>query len=369
MSSALAALREAVLADRPLQLLDESNGVVDDVSSAAFVSTGTGTNLPLDQETELGATRTLRACVLSWLQRNLGTAEYIALANAKGIANLTFIERTTLTDYLSGKRADVGGDSITGVDTAAKSAQQASAEEFLAKIKAIEHTTHPFSFCLHGRKHIDFSSVGRDARDFFLTGKRGPAAGPGAVAGAAGSAAAPPEKRRLRDPIILLSPSASALVTMHNVKKLLEEGVYVPSELAAREAGGPAPEVLSLSYKSKLRPNMTLRFVVVENTDKFKPDYWDRLLVVFTTGQSWQFKPYAHGYAEPRQLFQRVRGVLVRYADEQPLSAEKDWNVQTIKVERNRRHMDKVTVGQFWDGVERWMEQHNKGDFYRHERR
>ena len=65
----------------------------------------------------------------------------------------------------------------------------------------------------------------------------------------------------------------------------LEEGKFVPPEQAAQEAGGGrGPELLHISHKSNRFGGRPVRYVVVEGVEKFRPDYWDRVVCVFTTG-------------------------------------------------------------------------------------
>jgi hypothetical protein len=72
---------------------------------------------------------------------------------------------------------------------------------------------------------------------------------------------------------------------MHNVKAFLEEGKFIPPSIAAKEAGGGrGPELLHISHKSNRFGGRAVRYVVVEGTEKFKPDYWERVVCVFTTG-------------------------------------------------------------------------------------
>jgi RNA pol II accessory factor, Cdc73 family, C-terminal len=72
---------------------------------------------------------------------------------------------------------------------------------------------------------------------------------------------------------------------MHNVKAFLEEGKFVEPGEAAREAGGGrGPELLHISHKSGRFGGKAVRYVVVEGVEKFRPDYWDRVVCVFTTG-------------------------------------------------------------------------------------
>lgn len=366
----LSLLQKSIVAKVPPELLLDNGNSTSEIDLARSVKLSGNTTLPLSSTTRYvkdSSPIDLKTVLFAYFNRDLPSADYIQACSAKSITHLTFVEKNELLSFLDGNTSESAN--ITPLDSQKRSAdailegdQKRSRSDVVAKIYAQEHVTKPFSHCLHGQKEVDFSSVQREARDFFLISKNSrPAA----------AVAAPKEKTksRLRDPIILLSPSASSLITMHNVKRFLEEGIFVPPDIAARETGGPAPELLSLAYKSKLQTGKTLRFVVVENTDKFKPDYWDRLLVVFTTGQAWQFKPYAQSFSDPRSLFQKTKGVLVRYRDEPSNQAERDWNIQGIQIDRQSRYNDRVTVGQFWDSVERWIEEKGKKDFYRYERR
>lgn len=51
-----------------------------------------------------------------------------------------------------------------------------------------------------------------------------PAAGTSSRDGASGGVLKPPKKKQL-NPIIIISPSSTALISMHNVKKFLEDSV------------------------------------------------------------------------------------------------------------------------------------------------
>lgn len=353
----------------------EDGSQTQEIEAAVSVNFGNGGSVLITAETRfLKDEKPLdfRTVIFAYINRELPSADYIQACATKNLIHLTFVERNELLSYINGTAQESQLTSILPSKNAKRPADgtqegqpKRERSEAVAKIYAQEHITKPFSYCLHGTKEVDFSSVQREARDTFLISKTSRPSASLAITGAKPDK----PKSRLRDPIILLSPSASSLITMHNVKKFLEEGIFVPPEIAARDTGGPAPELLSLAYKSKLQAGKTLRFVVVENTDKFKPDYWDRLLVVFTTGQAWQFKPYAQSFSDPRSLFHKTKGILVRYRDEPTNQAERDWNIQGIQVDRQSRYNDRVTVSALWDSLERWIEEKGKKDFYRYERR
>jgi parafibromin len=109
-------------------------------------------------------------------------------------------------------------------------------------------------------------------------------------------------------------------------------------------------------------PNRPLRFILVEGPEQFKPEYWSRVVAVFTTGQSWQFKSYK--WREPHELFRHVLGVYVGWRHEATPETVKNWGhrVMTVGVERwkdvgpgvvdSSRWRDREAVEQIWKAIE-----------------
>lgn len=124
-------------------------------------------------------------------------------------------------------------------------------------------------------------------------------------------------KARAQDPIILLSNSPTALVNMHNVKSLLEDGLFIPPDEARKQAGGIPELVVSIrapstdDHASGGTNSLSRRILVVDSADAVNrlgngapgtdQDPWSRVIAVFTTGQAWQFKSYR--WTDPRDLF------------------------------------------------------------------
>jgi parafibromin len=132
-------------------------------------------------------------------------------------------------------------------------------------------------------------------------------------------------------PIVMISSSPTALITMHNVKRFLQESAFVPSltppftllkgahsfepsaDARSRAAaeGNIRPEDVIPIYRKrttidssgKEHETQATYYVVdsIEALAKFGTDAWDRVVCVMTTGQAWQFKPYK--WPEPRALF------------------------------------------------------------------
>ncbi|PGH31256.1 hypothetical protein GX50_05993 [[Emmonsia] crescens] len=165
---------------------------------------------------------------------------------------------------------------------------------------------------------------------------------------------------RRPNPIILLSPSASSLLRMSNIKSFLSDGIYVPPDhptLAASTASNLLYIVRTLqtisnpsSSNSANKPSATsstsdggrggqshrkpTRFILVDSTADFKPDYWNRVVAVFTTGQTWQFKSYK--WSSPPELFKHATGIYVGWRGEEVPREVKGWGrgVRSFAIDR-----------------------------------
>ncbi|KAH8924092.1 CDC73-domain-containing protein [Atractiella rhizophila] len=186
-------------------------------------------------------------------------------------------------------------------------------------------------------------------------------------------------KRRPLHPIIVISPSSTALITMHNVKHFLEDAVFESSDQARKSSGMKMPDdvvaihhlrttsTISASLSSgqgiqrQEGPQKAAKYFVVDGVDalaKFGEgeEAWDRVVCVMTTGQEWQFRPYK--WSEPKELFHHVKGVYVRWTSDPPNPKVLGWNVTELKIDPHKRHIDKSVVADFWRSLEAWIASH-----------
>jgi hypothetical protein len=112
-------------------------------------------------------------------------------------------------------------------------------------------------------------------------------------------------------PIILISSSPTALITMHNVRGFLQDAVFELSADARARAGNARAEGMvpirrrrtAFDAAGRETQSAATYYVIdsVEELAKFGQDAWERVVCVMTTGQAWQFRPYK--WNEPRALF------------------------------------------------------------------
>ena len=331
----------------------------------------------------------LRSIYFCWLNRDANAPDYISAtqslnaelqqAGTDDVTNLIFGEKLDLVDYLNGTKSDAESEFIRSIDdnkqtraeadgaaaTAAggedvemrdaglaESEARKREEERLREIYAAERKMGDHNTVLRGIKVQDFGGI-RAYSKLFLQKRPDPkAAQPAALT--SNPALRPPVKPasgRRPEPIILLSPSASSLIRMPNVKSFLGDGLYTPPE------SGEAANILHLTrILPAVDPNKPLRFILVDSPENFRPDYWDRVVAVFTTGQAWQFKNYK--WQTPAELFSHVTGVYVGWRGEVLPQAVRDWGrgVTAVTIEKGtQRWRDRETVEMIWSAIERRM--------------
>ncbi|PWZ02080.1 CDC73-domain-containing protein [Testicularia cyperi] len=204
-----------------------------------------------------------------------------------------------------------------------------------------------------------------------LAGRGPPAGSNAATAAARMGAAGQVRKQRAQDPIIVISNSPTSLLNMFNIKQFLEEGIFVPPEEARQRARGVADLVVSITSRagssSGAGVGIGRRILVVDNAEAVDrlassgaglsapgSDPWSRVIAVFTTGQTWQFKTYR--WSDPRELFKHVMGTYARWHNEPQNPNIRDWNVLELQIDRTKRHTDKQIVSYFWRQLEGWVQ-------------
>jgi parafibromin len=357
--------------------------------------------IPIDAPTRFVSASTdapvdLRSIYFAWLNREVAIPEYNAsatklnddLAGTSTVHKFAFVERLDLITWLEGASEEseyikpLAGDKEV-VASAAKAptttvpsrAGRGTLDPRLAVIyngerrlgdhntglRGIKPTVRTFlpwppTFLLLTVDSQDFSHVRKLAASF--VGKKTPHSAAQNIANNPSLAIQPKAPERRPDPIILLSPSASSLLRMSNIKSFLESGRYVPPDASSTAT------MLHLTRTMRdIDPARPLRFILVEGPEQFKPEYWNRVVAVFTTGQTWQFKNYK--WSQPQELFRRVLGVYIGWRGEPPPQGVRDWGhrVLTSSVEKWRegpgqegsRWRDREVVEGIWKAIETHM--------------
>ncbi|KAI4459288.1 cdc73 domain protein [Holotrichia oblita] len=166
------------------------------------------------------------------------------------------------------------------------------------------------------------------------------------------NAARPPPghtKRISRTPIIIIPAGTSSLITMHNVKDILQDLKFVSVEQKKSEGARRDNEVLLQRQKN----GISVPYRVVDNPAKLSPSDWDRVVAVFVMGPAWQFKGYP--WENPVEIFDKVCAFHLKY-DEMRLDANvARWAVTVIELSRTKRHLDRAALMVFWEKLDKYV--------------
>ncbi|KAL8965173.1 MAG: hypothetical protein Q9197_006640 [Variospora fuerteventurae] len=344
----------------------------------------------------------LRSIWFAWQKKDVAIPDYIASAqqlneefaaaqSTSKVQNLVFVERLDLITWLEGaseeseyikglegdasatRSAQVASGAAGGVSTIPSSAAGVrtgkTIDPRLQEIYNGERRMGDRNSVLRGIKPTDFSHVRKLAETFLSRSRPSKPHSTTATSTTHPSSSqtsnlvslpkqAKNHPSRRPDPIILLSPSASSLLRLSNIKSFLSDGIYMPPHTSTTAAN-----ILHISrLLPGIDPHRPLRFILVDTPEQFKPDYWGRVVAVFTTGQTWQFKGYK--WQHPPDLFKEVLGVYVGWRGEDVPPAVRGWGrgVVSAAVEKwnpgqgpQGRWRDREVVEGIWTRIEEWM--------------
>ncbi|KIY44068.1 CDC73-domain-containing protein [Fistulina hepatica ATCC 64428] len=397
-------IRRAIQSTSPVQYLKDGEPCPS-LSAATHISVSPNHTFPKSTPTRWrkdAGFYGLDAIYLAYIHKQAPAGEYMKQAreNGLGAGFVSISERKAVVDWLEGTIYD--HPSITPLDTqdsttprspgpvpatSPEAAQTPTAPsvsspnkrraptyvpdaadlQVVKKIRQYEVEWYDRTTILRGTKTNNFTSVGNSFAERMK--KMRDTAKPGhAPSGASGvtTEAKMQAARKGRNvyPIIMISSAPTSLITMHNVKKFLENSSFEPSQEAKQrsvaEGNSGRPEDVIAIYR-KLDDvggsrSISRKYFVVDSVDalsKFGADAWDRVVCVITTGQLWQLKPYK--WKQPTELFRHVKGFHLSWSNDPPKPAIKDWNVTDLKIDPLKRHIDKSVVAHFWKLLDSWM--------------
>lgn len=370
-------LKSAITSNKETKLVNAEGGVVEDIGAAEFVQIGDSEKFKLGEESQFKGSKMydVKSVYFCWMNRDAAVTEYIELCENNKVDVISFVEKTDLISYLKGEtdtsnyvikpNSDEKDGKKRGtrddekVDYKESKRLKIESDPLLKEISKHEIELVDHDKALRGtQKANDFSNLIRECEYKIVRPLKSASKKPSTtskdarkkeVAGNDSSSLATILKKK--DPIIILSPSAISMLTMNNVKLFLQDGKFVDPQDIKEGANLNMVQIIRQSKKFGKK----IKFVVVSNVEKFfvKPEYWDRVVAVFTTGQEWQFKNYKIN--QPNLLFQKVKGFYVNYSGDVIPNNIKNWNVQVISLDRNQRFKDRQVSEFLWESIERFM--------------
>lgn len=392
--SLLVQVRELLKAGNKYVLIAEDGSETEDIVKAKTVSftnkneneDDVPLNFPLDETTEFeidGNGVPLRAIIHCWLHKDSSAADYLADCQNKQLTNVSFLQRTDLLNWLSGttevsqyiklnnsvneKEANVVANddkNAEDIETKVSNAQveenktitetnnaEVEADPVVVDALTRERILLDHNSSLRGSKVINFGYLIKDAElklvQSIKSSLRSKKSGPNGTAHGRVSKNHTSKTAARKDPIILIPSAASSLFTITNIKQFLQDSQYInPRDLSASQTDLVTVEK---KFDRLARP---VRFMIVNNTRMFtKPEYWDRVVAVFTMGHTWQFNNYQ--WNTPQELFQHCKGYYFHFTGDAVPQHVQQWNVQKVELDKSKRFKDVEVARFFWNSLEK----------------
>jgi len=146
--------------------------------------------------------------------------------------------------------------------------------------------------------------------------------------------------------IIVVPNALTSPINLKNCEDFLLHGKYINSKDIA-DKGQSDVRIM----------HGGLRFKIMNDPRKLSHSDWDRVVAVFCTGQTWQFKDWK--WSTPVELFKNVLGIHLNVDDQVINPTVQSWNCKVIKIHPHKRHLDQTASNEFWTYCKEFIK-HNK---------
>ncbi|WPK23891.1 hypothetical protein PUMCH_001141 [Australozyma saopauloensis] len=359
---ALRKLKDTATKGEAVQLLTSANNEdkTDSIKDASHVQFGSEPeHYALDEPTDVtidGNKQSLRAVVFCWMHDKSSIVDYKDSCLQNNVPDFKFLVKEELNAWLNGTsdqckfielpdHGSNGSEATTGNENGTQK-RKAADDPRMARIAQFEINSLDHNAALHGTKNVMLKNLISDAKKFASQLKKTKLSKTPTTSVASAK----------KQPIIIVSPATTALLSLTNIKQFLEEGKFVEPSLQRVENN-----VVTIERPSNRFVSPAHSIMVVDNVDLFtKPEYWDRVIAIFTTGQAWQFAKYK--YSKPEILFQKYPGFYMSYQGDIVPKQIHDWNVSVVSVDRGeKRFRDKMIVKDLWMQLDKILLARNYG--------
>ncbi|XP_030374322.1 parafibromin [Scaptodrosophila lebanonensis] len=159
-----------------------------------------------------------------------------------------------------------------------------------------------------------------------------------------------PNKRPSRTPIIIIPSANTSLITMLNVKDILQELRFMSTAEKKMQGCQRDSEVLL----QRKRNNQTVSYRIIDNPLKLTQQDWQRVVAVFVMGPQWQFKGWPWD-GNPVEIFSKICAFHLCFSELKLDSNVERWSVTLLRLSQNKRHLDRAVLSKFWETLDRYM--------------
>lgn len=149
-------------------------------------------------------------------------------------------------------------------------------------------------------------------------------------------------------PIIIVPSSLTSCLTIYNAKQLLEKENYKSTE-EMKNTYKDKPNAVIIHCK--MNKEKMQEIMVIDDPLKLSKKDWERVIAIFTNGQTWQFKDWP--LQNPTDLFTKYKGFYLHFDDEPVKTIISQWPVKVLKISRHetKRYTDHLVVCEIWKNL------------------
>ena len=131
---------------------------------------------------------------------------------------------------------------------------------------------------------------------------------------------------------------------MLNACDFLRDGIFISTE--EKRKSGATRESFMLFQHTDTTTGKVKVFKLMDNPTTLSSEDWHRVVAVFVSGQTWQFKGWK--WSSPVELFKNVMGIYLTFDDRPIDNNVLSWNCKTIKVNLTVMNISSVLVTFFF---------------------
>lgn len=305
--SLLESLRSSSLGKHELKFLDENEQKVELEKATQVEIENSKFSLADGSGYKTYSTMTI---VYFYLSRSLDHQNYLssvfelAPSTAVPLDPISMLDRKDILDYLTGITSTCAG--VGSIKSEAKKNKYLTAiknKKFTAFVRSRERTLRNSTTQLLTRSGRGFNGIREMASSIISFKKKEKTSS---------NTLAPKVAPKIEFvPLIVIPSAVQSLITMYNVKDLLQFQKFIPGETYRSQGLDKPVSVYIERDASKIGSNLPKKYQVIDSVDKLKPADWyildnltfnrDRIVAVFALGQEWQFKGWK--WKQPVEIF------------------------------------------------------------------
>ncbi|XP_047997634.1 parafibromin-like [Leguminivora glycinivorella] len=162
-----------------------------------------------------------------------------------------------------------------------------------------------------------------------------------------------PATSKSRTPIIIIPAAPTSLISLYNVRDLLQDLKFV-SVQQKKDTGAVRENEVILQRRKGDDNSVTVPYRVVDDPSRLSAADWDNVVAAFVLGNAWQFKGWPRE-GNPAEIFATICAFHLKLEEMKLDVRISRWAVNVLTLSRTKRHLDRGVLGRFWETLDKHM--------------